>query len=104
MTADLTPAGRIEAAKRELPFAVQRLTQFIVDNPVPVMVVGAGALVLGMAARNVCKPRGLVENVALLIVLDAVAAYGATEIVKRGWLSLKVRDEDGNLVPLKAGE
>jgi hypothetical protein len=107
MTAELSPADRVDAMRRELPFRMQQLTQFVVDNPGQIAIIGASTLVACMAARNICKPRNLVEVLALMAVLDVGACLAVGQIVKNDWLNLKVRDEDGKLVSLKtiqAGE
>lgn len=102
MTADLSPADRVDAMRRELPYAMQRFTQFVVDNPVQIGLVGAGALVAGMAARNICRPRNLVEVLAVMAVLDVAGCLALKKVVEHDWLNLKVRDEDGKLVSLKS--
>jgi hypothetical protein len=91
-------SGRAEVARREIPGAVAKLTQFVVDNPAQVLLLAAGTVVVMAAARNVVKPKGLVEALALQMVLSAAAPLAAKVIVERGWLTFSVRDADGRLV------
>jgi hypothetical protein len=102
MTADLTPADRVDAMRRELPYAMQRFTQFVIDNPGAIALMGAGTMVASMAAWNICRPRNLIEILALMAVLDVGTCVATKKVVERGWLNLKVRDEDGKLVSLKS--
>lgn len=103
---ELTPAGRLEAARRELPFAVQRFTQFVVDNPGQMALLAAGTVAVMCAARNIARPRTVIEVLALQLVLTAGAPLAVRQAVDRGWLTFRVRDDDGNLVAARpqAGE
>lgn len=96
--------SRAELARREIPFAVQRLAQFVVDNPLQVALIGAGALTAVAAARNIVKPRNLLEVVAMCLVLEAATPWACKQIVERGWLPFRVRDADGHLVTLQTGK
>jgi hypothetical protein len=100
---EITPAGRVEMARREIPYAVQRLTQFAVDNPAQVALIAAAAIVVTAAARNIVRPKTLIEAVALMAVLDAGGALAAKQVFERGWLNFRVRDADGALVTVRPG-
>jgi hypothetical protein len=103
---ELSISGRVDAARRELPFAVQKLTQFVVDNPAQVVLLGAGTIVACMAARTITRPRTVLEALALQAVLTAAAPLAAKQVIDRGWLTFRIRDADGALVtarPAKEG-
>jgi hypothetical protein len=98
------PVNRLQAARQELPYAVQRFTQFAVDNPGQVALLLAGTVVLSAAATNIVKPKNVLEALALYVVLMGATPFITRQAVEHGWLgALKVRDADGNLVTLRPG-
>lgn len=90
--------GRVYQFRRELPGAVARLTEFVLDNPGQMALIAAGTVVLTIAARNIARPRTVVEVLALQAVLTAAAPVIAEQVFTRGWLTFRVRDPAGNLV------
>lgn len=100
---EIVPDSRLEMARREIPYTVQRLTQFVVDNPRQFAMLAAGTVVLCAAARNIVKPKNLIEALALQAVFTAAAPLVAKQVVERGWLTFKVRDADGALMTFRPG-
>jgi len=95
---------RLETARRQLPGAVLRITEFVVDNPGQCALLAAGTVVVTAMARNLVKPRTVLEMLALHAVLTASAPLVAEQVVKRGWLTFRVRDADGNLITVHPEE
>lgn len=92
--------GRLEQFRRDVPGAVGQLAAFVVDNPGQVALLCAGTFVVAAAARNIVRPKTVVELLALQAVMTAAAPYVAGEIVKRGWLKFRVRDPAGQPCPV----
>lgn len=90
--------GRLYQFRRELPGAVARITEFMVDNPGQVALIAAGTVVLAAAARNIARPKTVAELLALQAVLTAAAPAIVHQVVKRGWLAFRIRDADGQLI------
>jgi hypothetical protein len=91
--------GRLYQFRRELPGAVAKITEFVADNPGQVALIVAGTIVLATAARNVARPKTVVEVLALQAVLTAAAPLAVHAAIERGWLKFRVRDHHGCLVP-----
>jgi hypothetical protein len=90
--------GRLGEFRRELPGAVARITEFVVDNPGQVALIAAGTVVLAAAARNIARPKTITEVIALQVLLTAAMPLIAGQVVQRGWLTVRVRDASGALV------
>jgi hypothetical protein len=87
-----------------LPEAVQRVTQVLVDNPGQFALIAAGTLVAARAAMNIVRPRTPLQALALFVVLEVGLPKAVMLAAEKGWLTFRVRDEDGQLVPLVIGE
>ena len=92
--------SRLENYRREIPEVVGKLAQVVVDNPGPMVLVTAGSMVAAKMALNLVKPRTMGEAIALCIVLQVALPKLAWAAVEKGWITFRVRDEDGNLIPL----
>lgn len=97
-------AGPAERFRRTLPAAAAQVTQLVVDNPAQFALVIAGTVVTARAAFNIVRPRTPLEGLALMVVLQVGLPALATAAIDRGWLKFRVRDEDGNLIPLAPGD
>lgn len=91
-------SDRLGEFRRELPGAVARVTEFIVDNPAQVALIAAGTVVLAAAARNIIRPKTITEALALQVLLTAAAPAAAHQVITRGWLTFRVRDASGTLI------
>jgi hypothetical protein len=96
--------GRIERLQRELPEVAAKVVQAVVDNPAQFALLGAGTIVATRAAMNIMRPRSAFEALALMVVLQIGLPKLALMAVERGWITFRVRDIDGNLVPLVPGK
>lgn len=94
------PGGLRRRADR-LPELARATVQLAVDNPAQVGLVVAGSIVATRAALNIVRPRTPLEALALFVVLQVGVPVLATKAIEHGWLSLRVRDEAGRLVPLR---
>lgn len=99
--ADLIP---LEQFRRRLPDAVGKMAEVVVDNPGQIALIAAGSMVAAKMALNLMKPRTPGEAIALFIVLQVVLPRLAWACVEKGWITFRVRDDDGNLIPLVIGE
>jgi hypothetical protein len=90
--------AQLEEFRRELPGAVARITEFVVDNPGQVALIAAGTIVLAAAARNIVKPKTVTEMLALQVMLTAAGPVIAHQVITRGWLTFRVRDASGALI------
>jgi hypothetical protein len=97
-------AGRIEQLREQLPGTVAKVTQVVVDNPGQFALITAGTVVLYRAALNLVRPRTPLEAAALLVVLQIGLPKLAMAAVDRGWLTFRIRDADGRLIPLITGK
>jgi hypothetical protein len=93
-------ALRATQLRKELPNVISAAAAVVVDNPAPVALSLASGVVLGKVLMNLAKPRGLIEVAAVVLVTQAATAYLMNRGLQDGWLALKVRDSEGNLVPL----
>lgn len=93
--------GRIERLRGELPGVVGQVTQVLVDNPKAFLLIGAGTVVATRAAVNIVRPRTAMEALALFVLLQMGLPMLASQAMQRGWLQLRVRDDEGHLVPLE---
>ena len=96
-------AVRLGELRQRAPAAASALTQFAVDNPAPLALMAAGDLVLARILINLVRPRTPAEALALMTVLIAGLPAMNMLAVRKGWLRLRVRDEDGRLVLLEDG-
>ena len=90
----------LEEVRRNLPVAASRMTQLVVDNPGQFALLVAGTIVTARAAQNLVRPRTAVQALALAVILQVGMPALAMQAVRRGWVTIRIRDEDGNLVPL----
>jgi hypothetical protein len=93
--------ARVEEFRQNLPATMERVTQLVVDNPGQFALLVAGDIVLTRVVMNLVRPRTAAEGLAVMVVLAAGLPLLAGHAVSRGWLRFRVRDEDGNLVPLE---
>lgn len=91
--------SRLENYRREIPAGVAAVTQVLVDNPKPFVLMFAGSYVLSGAMVTLVRPRGLIGVLSCAIVSATLGAAAATELVKRGIIEIRIRDDDGRLVP-----
>lgn len=91
---------RAERLRVAMPRAAATATELIIDNPLPFGLVAAGSIVLGRAGANIVRPRNVLEAVALWVVLDFAAFLLIRKGMDSGLLQFRIRDEDGQLVPL----
>jgi hypothetical protein len=95
---------KVEKFRERLPGAVGKAAQIVADNPVPIGLLFCGGIVAGAAARNVVKPKTLVEVIALELLLQAAVPYAASWLFDSGVLKLRIRDENNELVPFEPGK
>jgi hypothetical protein len=88
----------------DAPEGAAVITQTIIDNPGPIAVVGAGAIVATRIAVRAMRPRTGLEAIALIVLLQLTLPKLAGLAVERGWLTFRVRDCEGRLVPLVPGK
>jgi hypothetical protein len=96
--------SRIEQLRQGLPEAVGRMAQVVADNPGQFALILAGTVVASQVAFNLMKPRSVGQALALMIVLNVGLPKLAAAAIERGWITFRVRDADGNLVPLVIGK
>jgi hypothetical protein len=99
MTVTAQAPGRLEEFRRQVPGAVAQVAGFVADNPAQVALIVAGTIVLTTAARNIARPKTIVEVLALQTMLTAAAPLAVHTAIERGWLKFRVRDHHGCLVP-----
>lgn len=99
----MTQLSRLEQVRDRLPGAAAQLTQFVVDNPGQMVMIGAGTIVLTRAAFNLVRPRTALEALALFTLLQISLPHLAMLGIEKGWLNFKLRDPAGCLVPLRLG-
>lgn len=97
----VAPMGGLAELRHNLPAAVERVTQLVVDNPGQFGLLVAGDIVATRVLMNLVRPRTPIEGLAVMVVLMAGLPLVAGAAVSRGWIKLRVRDEDGKLVPLE---
>ena len=91
----------IEKFRAETPEQVRVMAQLVLDNPRELALVGAGSIVVSKILLNAVRPRGLLEGLAVIVVASMLCGAGGAELVRRGYLNFKVRDQAGCLVPLR---
>jgi hypothetical protein len=95
---------KLERFRDRLPEAIGKAAQAIADNPVQFGLLLSGVIVAGAAARNIVKPKTLAEVIALEVLLNAAFPYAASQLLERGVLKLRIRDENNELVPFEPGQ
>lgn len=95
--------GPLEQLRQRVPDVVGAMTQIVVDNPGQIALITAGSMVAAKMALNLMKPRTPAEAIALFVVLQVALPRLAWAAVEKGWLTFRIRDEDGNLIPLPIG-
>jgi hypothetical protein len=90
--------GELARLRETLPEGMKHLTQFVLDNPVPVGVTAAGAVVMVRIGSNVVRPRTAVQASALAVVLYFVTPWLLRKAIERGVISFKFRDGEGGFV------
>lgn len=96
-----SPAA-LDRLRRELPGRAAAAVTVIADNPVQFGVLIAADIVACQLAVNLVRPRTPLQALALMVVLVAGLPAAAEQAIVRGWIPLRVRDKNGNLVPLNA--
>jgi hypothetical protein len=96
--------GRLEQARERLPGAIGVVARVVVDNPKPLLLVACGSYVLSSALINIVKPRGPFGAAACALVSYGLGTAISAELMKRGILDFKVRDDHGCLVPFRPGD
>lgn len=91
--------GEVGAVLDELPELARGVTQLAVDNPTSLALLLSGAYLSGKVAAQIVRPRGPLECLALVLVVNAAVAYGAGRLVRSGVVPIRVRI-DGELVEL----
>lgn len=91
--------GRLRRALDQAPDAARAVTQFAVDNPAPVAISLAGAVVVPKLLLRAVRPRGPVEGIATLIVSSVLCAWGYGQLIDRGVLRFRIRGENNDLLP-----
>lgn len=89
----------VQRARARAPEAARRLVQVIADNPGQCAVLGAGGYVAAGLAVRAFRPRGLLDLIALAIVLDAAAGWAAGRLIESGFIQLRIRDAGDNADP-----
>lgn len=100
----MSEVSRLEEFRQLAPIAACEFTQLVVDNPAQFALITAGSVVAMRAAVNIVRPRTPLQGLALMVVLQAGLPVLARTAMDRGWLRFRVRDADGNLVPLVPGK
>lgn len=85
--------SQLAAAREAAPEAARRLVEVIADNPGQCAVLAAGGYVAAALAVRALRPRGLLDLLALAIVLDAAAGWAAGALIESGVITLRIRDE-----------
>lgn len=91
---------RFDDARQAAPAAAAAAVQVIVDNPAQFAVMTAATIVLARTAVRVMRPRSALELLALMVVLEVTLPRLAMAAIDRGWMTIRIRDVDGRLVPL----
>lgn len=94
----------VELARQHAPMAAAAITQLAVDNPGQMIVAAAGTVVLAKVLVNAVRPRTLLEGLATIVVADVAAMLLARKALDKGLIRLRIRDADGQLVPLVIGD
>lgn len=100
---DSRETSRIERFRESAPHVAAGVAQVIVDNPGQFALVAAGTVVITRAAFRLVHPRTPLEALALFVVLQVGLPHLAMLGIEKGWLTFKVRDAEGCLVPLLPG-
>ena len=86
-----------------LPEAARVLAEVVVDNPLPCAVLFSSTIVVPRLAVRLVRPRGVLEAVALAVLVQAGFTYAAARLTGPGGpLELRVRDQDG--IPRPVGQ
>jgi hypothetical protein len=101
---DLLHDSRFGALLERVPAVTAGIVQVIVDNPAQFTMVAAGTLVLTRLAFRAVQPRSAVEALALFLVLQVGIPKLGLIAVENGWLTFKIRDDRGRLIPLVPGK
>jgi len=88
----------------QAPATAAEVTQVIIDNPFPMLAIGAGTVVAVRLAGNLVRPRTALEALALMAILQLTLPKLAHMAIDRGWLTFRVRDLEGRLVPVVHGK
>lgn len=96
----MTPVTRLEEVRQKLPAAVGLATELICDNPAQFAIIASGSFCVARIFGHLVRPR-----TPLQALLTATAAWATCRVLlaeasSRGLLVIKVRDLDGNLVPV----
>lgn len=75
------------------------MAQLAVDNPGQMAVLASGLYLGCGVATRIVRPRGPLEAVALVLVLNAAIGYALPRLLESGVIRLKVRDAAGNADP-----
>lgn len=91
----------IDRAAQQLPGAMATFTQLLVDNPAQFALVASGSFVITRAAVSIVRPRTPAQALALFVFLQLAMPKLAMAAVDKGWITFRVRDAEGCLVPLR---
>jgi hypothetical protein len=99
----LTPGRleRLDDAVQKLPGAIGQITQVVIDNPGQMALIACGTIVATRAAINIVRPRTALEALALMVFLQIAIPRAAIAAIDKGWLTIRIRDDGGRLVPLE---
>lgn len=92
---------RLEQGRRQVPRVIGDMAQIVVDNPGQFVLVGSGVVVFTKVMANAMRPRTPLQALALFVVCHAGSMVLLRKAMEAGLLRFRVRDEDGNLVPLE---
>ena len=92
---------KLDETREKLPEAIGEIARIVIDNPVQFAAIGAGSWVTASILMNLVKPRGIVGCASTGFIAYLASLFIMTEAKKRGLLVIRVRDENGCLVPLK---
>lgn len=94
-------AAGLERIRERLPEGIAAAARVIVDNPGPFALLVAGDVVLMRILANLVKPKTPAQGAAVMVVSLAALPLLNRQAVERGWVKLRVRDENGDLVPYR---
>ena len=94
---------RLADARDDAPAAAAAMVRLVLDNPGQFAVITAATIVATKTAFRIVQPRTALEALALLVVLELAIPKLAMTAIDRGWLTIRIRDAHGCLVPLVTG-
>lgn len=96
----MTAVARMDEVRQKLPEVTARVVEVLADNPAQCGLIISGSFCVARIYGHLVRPRTPIQILMTTAMAYATSMYLVKEARRRGLLVIRVRDENGCLVPV----